>query len=223
VGETIDASEEPAPNAGAEARAAAPSPTKRSRYLACVGFVFVIAGAGLWREAQAHGQRTALEACRANQKPLGMAVEMWELDGNPSISRLDAATRSALVSQGYLQNWPEDPGYGPGSEDHYQLAYGSNNGIACIRHGSYFADPADLADRPRALLRKGAQADAALLARASEHVDDNPPVRIAPGALAMLGVGALALALPIGWVLAWVLGKLGDRGKGPSPSEASSA
>ena len=69
--------------------------------------------------------------CRANQRTILGAIEMYNLDKNTKRTVLDAGFFEDLKGK-YLQSIPQDPGAGPGSEDHYQLTV---TGITCTKHG----------------------------------------------------------------------------------------
>lgn len=86
-----------------------------------------------------HRCRSApIRACFANQKTLAGAVEMYNLDFNTEVTRLDPPMRTELVKQGYLQVYPTDPSVGPGSEGNYVLTPKHGNRILCLRHGPIF-------------------------------------------------------------------------------------
>ena len=80
---------------------------------------------------QAARRRANQRACYANQKTIAGAVEMYNLDFNTNLTQLDANLEGALESQGYLQQYPNDPG-GVGS---YKMSATTGNGIYCVEHG----------------------------------------------------------------------------------------
>lgn len=79
-------------------------------------------------------QRANIRACYANQKTIAGAVEMYNLDFNANVTKIDF---DALKSNGYLQSVPGDPGYGPPatSKTNYTLT-NTGNGITCTQHGA---------------------------------------------------------------------------------------
>lgn len=79
-------------------------------------------------------RRASFRACYANQKTLAGAIEMYNLDYNLNVQKLDRALLEKLVSDGYLQSIPDDPGQGEGSWANYYLTE-TTNGIACKAHG----------------------------------------------------------------------------------------
>ena len=79
---------------------------------------------------QAARRRANQRACYANQKTIAGAVEMYNLDFNTNLTTV-AGLEGSLESQGYLQQYPNDPG-GVGS---YTMEATTGNGITCSEHG----------------------------------------------------------------------------------------
>lgn len=79
---------------------------------------------------QAARRRANVRACYANQKTIAGAVEMYNLDFNTDVATLSGLT-TTLVTEGYLQQWPKDPG-GKGK---YVMDGTTGNGIKCTEHG----------------------------------------------------------------------------------------
>lgn len=79
---------------------------------------------------QAARRRANQRACYANQKTIAGAVEMYNLDFNKNVTSL-AGMEGVLESQGYLQQYPIDPG-GVGG---YAMTAETGNGITCTEHG----------------------------------------------------------------------------------------
>lgn len=80
-------------------------------------------------------RRSNQRACYANQKVIIGALVQYNLDFNTSYSTNPIAW-AGLISDGYLQTMPEDPGAGPGSQDNYQLdSVFSGEAIICTVHG----------------------------------------------------------------------------------------
>lgn len=77
-------------------------------------------------------ERANTRACYANQKTIAGAIEMYNLDANTKIEKLDDGMGDTLVKGGYLQSKVQDPG--GGSFGNYELT-GENNGITCKQHG----------------------------------------------------------------------------------------
>lgn len=77
-------------------------------------------------------ERANTRACYANQKTIAGAVEMYNLDNN-TIAGIDQTTCTTLVSAGYLQSQPADPGGGATAFTYVQISQG--NGISCSTHG----------------------------------------------------------------------------------------
>jgi competence protein ComGC len=75
-------------------------------------------------------------ACFANQKTIAGATEMYNLDYNTNVTKIDKAFLDKLKNDGYLQSVPDDPGEGAGSWSHYYSTEKSQNGIACTVHGN---------------------------------------------------------------------------------------
>ena len=82
-------------------------------------------------------ERANTRACYANQKTIAGALEMYNLDKNTDVKALDPAFLGSLVTDGYLQSVPNDPGQGGGtaSSDHYTWI-NDGNGIKCVAHGT---------------------------------------------------------------------------------------
>ena len=78
-------------------------------------------------------ERANTRACYANQKTIAGAVEMYNLDNNDNAKNLQEI-KEALVTGGYLQALPQDPGQGGDSFNNYTLT-DTNNGITCSSHG----------------------------------------------------------------------------------------
>jgi type II secretion system protein G len=76
-------------------------------------------------------ERANTRACYANQKTIAGAVEMYNLDNN-TIAGIDSGTCNQLVSAGYLQSMPSDPG---GGAAFTYAAISGGNGISCSTHG----------------------------------------------------------------------------------------
>ncbi len=87
-------------------------------------------------------ERANTRACYANQKTIAGAVEMYNLDNNEKIIDLQSI-KAGLVTGGYLQTLPADPGAGKASTSfaNYTLKT-DGNGITCSTHGS-IQDDAD--------------------------------------------------------------------------------
>lgn len=75
--------------------------------------------------------------CFINQRKLASAIEMFQLDNNKHLKKLDADTFKKLVKGGYLEEMLLDPGMGKDSWQHYQLT--SKQNVFCTHHG--FAPP----------------------------------------------------------------------------------
>lgn len=78
-------------------------------------------------------------ACFANQKTLSAALEMWALDTNQPVERLDAAMLKELKEKGYLFSELSDPGVKPPTAENYFLVSAPPGGspqVACKVHGS---------------------------------------------------------------------------------------
>ncbi len=85
-------------------------------------------------------QRANSRACYANQKTIGGAIEMYNLDFNTSIEACDATFLGTLKTNGYLQSVPQDPGQGNSSAGNYTMdALGT---IYCTKHGGIQENPA---------------------------------------------------------------------------------
>lgn len=82
-----------------------------------IGFIASIAIPN-FKEAREKANR---RACFANQKTLTGALEMYHLDYNVPIKRLDRKMLETLQLDGYLRSIPDDPGQGEGSSDNYSL------------------------------------------------------------------------------------------------------
>jgi hypothetical protein len=81
-------------------------------------------------------ERANTRACYANQKTIAGAVEMYNLDRMTRRSDIGRAFCEELVSRGYLQSVPNDPGQGgPESASNYSSTAGGN-GIKCTIHGT---------------------------------------------------------------------------------------
>jgi prepilin-type N-terminal cleavage/methylation domain-containing protein len=81
-------------------------------------------------------ERANTRACYANQKTIAGAVEMYNLDKNTRRSDIGASFCATLVSGGYLQSVPNDPGQGGSSTaSDYAFTVGGN-GIKCSIHGT---------------------------------------------------------------------------------------
>jgi prepilin-type N-terminal cleavage/methylation domain-containing protein len=82
-------------------------------------------------------ERANTRACYANQKTIAGAVEMYNLDKNTRRSDIGVASfMQSLVSGGYLQSIPNDPGQG-GTATVANYAYtAGGNGIKCGIHGA---------------------------------------------------------------------------------------
>lgn len=74
------------------------------------------------------------QSCFANERLIAGAVEMYCLDNNTKIDRINPAVLRTLHMRGYLETYPEDPGQGPDSAGHYSLTR-SGNGVTCRVHG----------------------------------------------------------------------------------------
>ena len=72
-------------------------------------------------------------ACWANQKTIAGALEMYNLDMNTSVKKLDSHMFSKLKEHKYLRTIPQDPGYGSDSSCHYKLT--PQGDIYCTHHG----------------------------------------------------------------------------------------
>ena len=72
-------------------------------------------------------------ACWANQKTIAGALEMYNLDMNTSVSKLDGHMFNKLKEHKYLRTIPKDPGYGSDSSCHYKLS--PDGDIYCTHHG----------------------------------------------------------------------------------------
>jgi type IV pilus assembly protein PilA len=85
---------------------------------------------------QAARRRANIRACYANQKTIAGAVEMYNLDFNQDITTLTGlgGASGKLKTEGYLQEWPNDPGQG--SANNYSMTGTSGNGITCSKHGT---------------------------------------------------------------------------------------
>lgn len=86
-------------------------------------------------------QRANQRACYANQKTLAGAIEMYNLDFNANLGGSSGnvdAHKAVLVTNGYLQTFPSDPGGGAAATGTYQFDGASGNGITCTNaeHGS---------------------------------------------------------------------------------------
>lgn len=77
-------------------------------------------------------------ACIGLQHTISSAIEMYNMDQNANVERLDLVFLKKLVDQGYLQKLPEDPGWGPGTASHFAFD-ASGNGVTCRVHGSDLA------------------------------------------------------------------------------------
>ena len=75
--------------------------------------------------------------CFINQRKLASAIEMFQLDNNKQLKKLDSDTFRKLVKDGYLEEVLIDPTMGKDSWQHYQLT--SKGKVFCTHHG--FAPP----------------------------------------------------------------------------------
>lgn len=99
--------------------------------LSCILVLVAIGGPGYW----AAKQRATTRACYANQKTILGAMEMFGLDRNHKTGQPLRPPLAELRAGGYLQSIPQDPGEGPGTEDHYRLT-DEEAGITCEVHGA---------------------------------------------------------------------------------------
>lgn len=90
-------------------------------------------------------------ACIGVQHTIAGAIEIYNMDQNTNVERLDAALFEKLVDGGYLQKLPEDPGWGPGTASHFAFD-DAGNGVTCRVHGSDLA--AELTDAQRCYLNE---------------------------------------------------------------------
>ena len=98
--------------------------------IAIIGVLAAIAVPNFRRARERANQR----ACYANQKTIAGAIEMYNLDYNVSITEVTSSIlKTQLKDNGYLQSVPQDPGWGPSSQSHYNLD--SNGDINCTKHG----------------------------------------------------------------------------------------
>lgn len=127
--------------------------------------------------------RANLRACFANQKTIAGAVEMYQLDYDvhqmPG-GKLTDANWEKLRSDGYLQSIPDDPGFGPGTRDHYLLVPGASNGIVCLEHGT-IQPPEGTSRDPFAQLVAMGVRDTKVLSRASRDRAHDRTTRRTPG------------------------------------------
>ena len=126
-----------AASGGAVPDAAAPAATSAWKWLVptlstVLGSIVIVGGLAAIATPKfgANRPRANLRACLANQKTIAGAVEMYQLDSGESVEDLTKVA-GALVSGGYLMQYPRDPGQGKGSEDHYRLRRPEE---ACPRH-----------------------------------------------------------------------------------------
>lgn len=79
-------------------------------------------------------KRSNQRACYANQKVVIGALVQYNLDFNTSYVE-SPIQFDRLVSQGYLQEVPQDPGGGAGSHTRYELDPAVQDSIFCTTHG----------------------------------------------------------------------------------------
>lgn len=78
---------------------------------------------------------TNYRRCYANQKTIVGAIEVYELDRNTRVPKIDGPLFELLRSGGYLQFIPNDTDFaGPDGWRNYQRQT-TGNGITCTRHG----------------------------------------------------------------------------------------
>lgn len=89
---------------------------------------------------------TSLRECFDNQSRIEGAIETYTLEWAKKVKVLDEATRRELLEAGHLRDrtaWPDDPGEGTGTGDHYVIVSRppgdatttSHTEVACVRHG----------------------------------------------------------------------------------------
>jgi hypothetical protein len=100
-----------------------------------VGLTFATYAVIAYPRFEAARDRANQRACYANQKTLAGAIEMYQLDFDTQVQDIASVT-GALVSEGYLMQFPKDPGGGSGSEGHYLLVPGPELQVRCTVHGS---------------------------------------------------------------------------------------
>ncbi len=85
-------------------------------------------------------ERANTRACYANQKTIAGALEMYNLDNNTKIDKLDDSVGGDLVKGGYLQSLVDDPGSGGKTFGKYKL--GTGGLVYCEVHGAIQDDAA---------------------------------------------------------------------------------
>ncbi|MBI3892511.1 MAG: hypothetical protein HY303_13390 [Candidatus Wallbacteria bacterium] len=78
-------------------------------------------------------------ACMGVQRTIAGAIEMYNLDQNTKVDRLDDELFAKLIQGGYLQEKPEDPGWGGESASHY--IFSPDGKVVCRAHGSNLDEP----------------------------------------------------------------------------------
>lgn len=146
----------------------------RSRLLPLLSFLLLLAACPDLSACGGHHRyrrhRAGIRACFANQKTIAGAIEMYNLDYGTDVKVLDASLREKLVEDGYLQQFPDDPGEG-GPEAYLMIAHAAvGNGILCLNHGTLQVGE-DFRDRAkntnaRSVLEACGITDPALLERA---------------------------------------------------------
>ena len=108
--------------------------------IAIIGVLAAIAVPNFRRARERANQR----ACYANQKTIAGALEMYNLDNNTSVTQLDLTLLKTLVSAGYLQSVPHDPGQGgEATAEDYKLTEGTEGQgmVYCTAHGGIQDNP----------------------------------------------------------------------------------